>query len=94
MITKLPNYIDPTTMVAQEIKKRYGSKCPCCGESRHFFVCNGTKGIMSYGYISWYGKDYEKDKLFCIESFNPKNWFKRNHHLRVDSYTCETCGAK
>jgi len=85
-VTKLPNNLDPNTMIRKEIKKRCGSVCPYCGESRTFLEtrCNG--GIISGGISSWYGKLKES-------FFSDFRFWEKSYHYEVDSYRCTTCGC-
>lgn len=95
-ITKLPNIINPNIMLQDEIKKRYGSKCPFCGEVRSIWDFENSKEFMTKGLRiggickTWYGKQYEIHKPI---SFNPKYWFQKDHHWKILCCKCYTCGA-
>lgn len=95
-ITKLPDIINADVMIEEEIKKRYGSKCPFCGETRSVWDFSNPKEFMTKGlYIgslckTWCGKQYEGYKFI---SFNPKYWFQKDHHWKILCCKCYTCGA-
>ena len=95
-VTKLPNIINPNSMVEDEIKKRYGSKCPFCGEEKSIWDFKNSKEFMTKGLDigslcrTWYGKRDEENKVII---FNPKYWFQKDHHWKVLYCKCYTCGA-
>ena len=95
-ITKLPNIINPNTILEDKIKKRYGSKCPFCGETRSIWDFSKSEEFMTKGLRiggvckTWYGRKDEIDKPI---SFNPKYWFQKKHHWKILCCRCYTCGA-
>lgn len=93
MITKLPDNIDPNYLIKKEIRKRYGLKCPCCGETRKFFDLGNlnVRGIEGYSVKSWYGKSYEYRKHSFMEWL--EHLFEQNYHWEMTNYHCYTCGA-
>lgn len=101
-ITELPNIINPNTLLKQRIKEKYGSKCPCCGETKSFWQrCEkkeAIKGIAQTLYFSWYGKQYEYSpgKNTANWLFFPpvKYWFEKKRHWKIDIYHCFTCGTQ
>lgn len=48
-ITELPKMINPNSMVEDEIKKRYGSKCPFCGEEKSIWDFKNSKNLWIKG---------------------------------------------
>lgn len=97
IITQLPKIVNPQEILKKEIKKRYGSKCPFCGEKKSFIAYkNSFKGLGLSSCFSWYGTQYEvnpgKVKIPFLIRF--KSWFQKCRHWRIESYSCNTCGAK
>lgn len=98
MISKLPDKLNPNVLLEKEITKKF-EKCPFCGETKSWTHFIGTKEYLHKGlhtsYRTWYGKPYEGDgNLFHLQELNPINWFKPNHHWRVNEYHCCSCGAE
>jgi hypothetical protein len=94
-ITKLPKNVDPNNILKREIIKRYGSKCPCCGEDRlHNSILSPYRGFElsgSFGYISdnedrWRAKIDGKNHPFRF-------WEKTYTWVRMKG-KCYTCGAE
>lgn len=96
-ITKLPNIVNPNDLLKEEVKKRYGSKCPFCGEVRSIWDFSNSEEFMTKGldigslHKTWYGKQCEANKFINI---NPKYWFQKDHHWEILCCKCFTCGAE
>jgi hypothetical protein len=88
-ITKLPNSIDPNTMVRKAIRDKY-MKCPCCGESRNALHLGGT---TDNGIYVW-PEEYYRKSVTGIRSLLPKYWFEKSKEWCTDHYECGNCGTK
>ena len=95
-IEKLPNKLDPQFLIQEEIKKRYGSVCPFCGETKSFLDYSVFKGLGLSSNYTWYGKQYEvnpsKQKIPFLKLI--KSWFQPSRHWEILSFNCFTCGGK
>lgn len=58
--------------------------CPCCGESRRWVDCRNN-GLLNQGIFHGYG--YTKYVSYGFLGLKSKL-------MHIDTYTCETCGAK
>ena len=90
IITKLPDKIDPKTIIEKKIDE-LNSVCPFCGENKKYHILNNrNNGVEKQltGYFDvWYGK--QQDGLF--------SWLKiweKNHCWQVNHYECHSCGAE
>jgi len=80
-ITKLPDSLDPSTIIKKKIDE-LNSICPFCGETGNHNLNEG--GIARGAYRTWFGK----------QDHSLKSFLKKSHHWRVNLYECYTCGAE
>lgn len=106
-IRRLPNTINPDNMIKFLVRKKYGEKCPFCGETRKRWDCLKDKdlnaGVDCGGiYIHWYGYpddiDAERSSRSLSKDLKDLITFRhlkeKHHHWRIDDCTCHTCGAE
>lgn len=87
-INKLPDKIDPVTIIKKNIDKKF-RVCPFCGEAREYSLLKNSYGIEKINYYppkGWHGP--AKGDIFGW--FIPSRW----HYWRIESYRCHTCGAE
>lgn len=94
-ITKLPENVDPNIILKREIIKKYGSKCPCCGEDKPYnSILSAYRGVelsSEFGYTSE-EEDHWRAKIDGkVHPF--KFWEKTYTWVRMKG-SCRTCGAK
>ena len=84
-ITKLPDSLDPSTIIKKKIDE-LNSICPFCGENKKylFMISDRNEGIELIGNRTWFGP----------QNRSLKSFFKKWHCWRVDLYRCRTCGAQ
>ena len=93
-ITKLPDAVDPGTLIRQEVIRKFGYNCPCCGETMKMvdYMMSHPNDKDGGILVDNYPDDTYKAKIDGKRHFF--RFWEKTYDWVVLKAHCLTCNAK